>query len=284
MAPESRFVQANGLRLHYLDYGGDGPPLILYHGVTFGGFIWGPIAEILALRYHVYAPDRRGHGDSDTPDDGYTTADYAADLKGLQQGLGLGPSVGVGHSTGAESISMLAGMDPDAFSATVLIEPTLRLAPLANRPRTNERQLVFNSREEMFERYKGRGGLANWREDMVKRYIDHGTRELPDGRVELKCKEVWRSAPVSDAPRPLTWPHFTQMRCPTLIIRATRNSAFTPEAVEEARKAVPGLLIEEMEGDHNIPMEIPEDLAHRALRFLADARSIAPDRAEAGPA
>ena len=49
------------------DLGGDGPPLLLTHATGFCGPVWRPLARHLADRYHAYAPDLRGHGESVTP-------------------------------------------------------------------------------------------------------------------------------------------------------------------------------------------------------------------------
>jgi pimeloyl-ACP methyl ester carboxylesterase len=62
--PRSSFVKVNGVRLHTLDWGGDGPPVVILHATGFLGCIYRPLAERLRAIGHVYSYDQRGHGDS----------------------------------------------------------------------------------------------------------------------------------------------------------------------------------------------------------------------------
>lgn len=63
--PTSRHLEINGLKFHYLDWGGDGPPLVMLHGLTGHAHTWDHTAAALSARYHVCALDQRGHGDTD---------------------------------------------------------------------------------------------------------------------------------------------------------------------------------------------------------------------------
>ena len=66
--PTSRTFISQRLRLHYVDWGNDGaPPLILVHGGLDHCRSWDWVARRLSPRWHVIAPDLRGHGDSETP-------------------------------------------------------------------------------------------------------------------------------------------------------------------------------------------------------------------------
>jgi pimeloyl-ACP methyl ester carboxylesterase len=59
---ESRFVQVNGVRLHYLEWPSDSPPLLIIHGNGHSGGVFAPLAERLAGEFRVFALDLRGHG------------------------------------------------------------------------------------------------------------------------------------------------------------------------------------------------------------------------------
>ena len=65
--PRGGDVSVNGLKLHYLDWGGDGRPIVILHATGFLGRIYRPIAEALTAIGHVYSYDQRGHGDSEHP-------------------------------------------------------------------------------------------------------------------------------------------------------------------------------------------------------------------------
>ena len=95
------FCHANGLRFHY-QQAGEGPDVVLVHGVTGDLSIWFLCKAIqtLSARYRVTAYDLRGHGYSDVPPDRYTSADHAADLFALMDALGIARATVIGHSFG----------------------------------------------------------------------------------------------------------------------------------------------------------------------------------------
>src|SRR5580704_14628417 len=72
-----RYVKVNGLRLHYLEWGAAGaPPIVMLHGLRGSAHTWDLVAEPISDRYHVFALDQRGRGDSDwAPGGQYTRAD-----------------------------------------------------------------------------------------------------------------------------------------------------------------------------------------------------------------
>ena len=121
MAPwESGDVQVNGVRLHYTRTGGAKPPVVLAHGFSDDGLCWTPVAEVLALDYDVIMVDARGHGQSDAPEQGYTMADMAGDLRGVITELRLYRPTVVGHSMGGGTALALAGLYPDGPGAILL--------------------------------------------------------------------------------------------------------------------------------------------------------------------
>src|SRR5437867_4054634 len=99
-AATDQFIQANGLRLHYLDYGNPGAtPLVMLHGLRGFAHTWDPVALPLAGRFHGIALDQRGRGQSEwAPDVQYNTAAYVSDLEELVSQLGFSRFVLMGHS------------------------------------------------------------------------------------------------------------------------------------------------------------------------------------------
>ncbi|MEV4285025.1 alpha/beta hydrolase [Nonomuraea bangladeshensis] len=118
---------AGDVRLFYTDDGtGDAerPPLLLVHGWGTDSHQWSwHIDALTAAGHRVIAPDLRGHGYSSVPETGNTPRAMAADLKALLDGLGVRQVVAVGHSMGAQVVSVLAVEHPDRVRALVAVDP-----------------------------------------------------------------------------------------------------------------------------------------------------------------
>ena len=118
------FVRVDGMKFYY-QQSGQGPDVVLIHGITGNMAIW-PLIDViraLAADFRVTYYDLRGHGYSDTPPTGYTSADMAQDLRKLQQALGLGPSYLLGHSFGGVIALHAAVLYPEAVRGVVLSDP-----------------------------------------------------------------------------------------------------------------------------------------------------------------
>lgn len=125
-----REVIANGIKLVYREEGApDAPLLVLLHGRTADHNNWNGITQHFARRYHVLAPDLRGHGASDRPGD-YAIPGMADDIAAL---LDQRRAVVIGHSLGAMVAYHLAMNHPELVERLVLEDPGAPL-PMQGRP------------------------------------------------------------------------------------------------------------------------------------------------------
>jgi pimeloyl-ACP methyl ester carboxylesterase len=135
------FARARGVNIHY-QTSGTGPAVILVHAFTANSAFWYlTIAPWLARDFHVVTYDLRGHGKSDMPPEGYTSAHMAEDLHGLVMHLGLGGVHLVGHSFGGEIALQYAAKNPGLVRSVTLADARVRTLqprqPLIERPRWN---------------------------------------------------------------------------------------------------------------------------------------------------
>jgi pimeloyl-ACP methyl ester carboxylesterase len=107
---KSSFVTANGVRLHYLDWGGSGPALIFLPGMGGSAFVFNQFAPRFTGQFHVLALTRRGHGDSDYPETGYDADTLTEDIRQFMDALQIDRASLAGHS--------LAGVELTHFAAT----------------------------------------------------------------------------------------------------------------------------------------------------------------------
>jgi pimeloyl-ACP methyl ester carboxylesterase len=117
-------LAANGINFHY-QQSGDGADVLLIHGVTGDLSIWFLCEAMGALgrTFRVTAYDLRGHGYSDVPPDGYTSADQAHDLLAIMNALDIDRAMLLGHSFGAVIAMHAAILFPDRIDALVLSDP-----------------------------------------------------------------------------------------------------------------------------------------------------------------
>ena len=123
-APQSRFADVHGVRLHYLIVG-EGDPVVLLHGYAQTSHMWRPLMTELARTHTVIAPDLRGIGQSSIPADGYTKAVMAQDIHALVHSLGS-PRIGlVGHDIGLMVAYAYAAQYPSEVARIVLMDAFL---------------------------------------------------------------------------------------------------------------------------------------------------------------
>jgi pimeloyl-ACP methyl ester carboxylesterase len=117
-------IQANGLNFHY-QQAGDGPDVVLIHGLTGDLSIWYLCQAIgaLARSFRVTAYDLRGHGYSDVPRAAYTSADQAGDTLAIMDALGIDRARLVGHSFGGVIAMHAAVLNPARIEGVVLSDP-----------------------------------------------------------------------------------------------------------------------------------------------------------------
>ncbi|MCX6024440.1 MAG: alpha/beta hydrolase [Chloroflexi bacterium] len=120
--PERRKIEGGAIPISYLDWGGDGPPVVLLHGLTASADAWNLTAPLLREHYRVIAVDQRGHGESGKPDEGYTYADVTDDLLTLLDRLGITKTALVGQSWGASVALWAAAHHPERFTALALVD------------------------------------------------------------------------------------------------------------------------------------------------------------------
>jgi len=120
---QERYAEVDGLRLRYLA-GGDGPPLVLVHGLGGSVTNWVELAPLLAHRYRLLVPELAGHGRSDPlPAPPATLEPFAEHVGALMDLEGISRAPLVGHSLGGTVALLLATRRPDAVSALVLAAP-----------------------------------------------------------------------------------------------------------------------------------------------------------------
>jgi pimeloyl-ACP methyl ester carboxylesterase len=116
------YLLLNHLRFHYRNWGGEGRPMVLLHGLASNARIWDFVAPTLARHFRVLALDQRSHGLTDVAEDGYDFPTIMRDLHAFLETLDLQRPILVGHSWGANTVLEYAATRPAVPAAIVLVD------------------------------------------------------------------------------------------------------------------------------------------------------------------
>ncbi len=119
---KSGFVTANGIRLHYLDWGGTGSVLLLLTGYGDDAHVFDDFAPKFTDHFHVIGLTRRGFGESDKPATGYDIATRVEDIRQFLDALKIGEVSIVGHSMAGDEMTTFATLYPSRVRKMVYLE------------------------------------------------------------------------------------------------------------------------------------------------------------------
>jgi pimeloyl-ACP methyl ester carboxylesterase len=137
-------VDAGGIGLAYRTWGPPaGPPLVLLHALGENGADWGNVAPAFGHHWRVYAPDLRGHGQSDWPGS-YSVELMREDILGFLDALALDRVELIGHSLGGMVACLFAAEYPERLGQLILEDVSAPLPRKAGVPARPDGQLLFD--------------------------------------------------------------------------------------------------------------------------------------------
>ncbi len=307
--PHSSFVNADGLRLHYLAWDGelarnnrseenlgveqdnDDVPVVLLHGLSATADTWNLVAEQLYQRHHVIAFDLRGHGLSDQPPTSYDLVTISEDVISGMAALGLGQVALIGHGWGARVALILAARHPALISHLILVDCP-HVEPKHWPGMTRERFIRERSAKEIYVSLQD--FTETMRQEMdafwspeVEAIVSTYVHVLPDGCVEERLKpehqrqireSVWEDRALS---------YYGKLHSPVLLVPAAAEpqpGEEPPERLEDADEfaAAKGYMAAQVQRaiqhcsvfwmpdtSHDIQLQRPKILATTILEFLA---------------
>jgi pimeloyl-ACP methyl ester carboxylesterase len=281
-APRRAYVTAGGAELHYLEWPGAGPPLVLLHATGLLAALWAPVARALAANFHVYALDFPGHGDSAHPSRTYRWEAFAEDARAFMATLGLGAALVMGHSMGATVAALLAARYPRHVLRLALVEPVVMVPEVIGREiahpgvptaaGTRKRRAVWPDRASMVASYTGRGPFAHWEPALLALYAAEGTADRADGSVELKCPPDLEAEMYHERSFLDPWPALRAIACPTLLVYGTEPRPYPRARAQTVQSAILGARLAYVQGaGHFVPQEQPAALAACVRLFLVGA-------------
>ena len=282
-SPRQGFLTVGELEMKYLDWGGNGAPVLALHGLASTGHWYERLAARLHPDFRVLAPDQRGHGQTTQAPSGYDWPTLAADVVGVMDRLGVERAAVLGHSWGGNVAINVAALFPERVTRLVMIDGGFldgHLLPGANwdtfRTRLQPRN-VSGTRDQYLDRVRTQ--LAECWDDDLERVVltmvyEDAAGQIqdilhPDNHAQV-LKAMWDEPPSTTFPR---------IKCPTLIVPAGPR----PERVGSEFAQLRELMVKAAGGSvpncrvcwipdtiHDIGYHKPNDLAQVIREFLAE--------------
>lgn len=212
--PAARWVNVDGVRLHLLDWGGTGPPVLMLHGFGQSAHIYRALApELDGLR--CIALTFRAHGESDTPEDGYTLDGFVDDVAAVIDQIDLPRVALVAHSMGGAVATRAAVALPERVSHVVYLDSVTDYAGMGRVQGRNPARppLLPPGAEDAVERGWHRVyTYGAWNEAAEADWLAR-----PEPRVRLHRRELLADLvdELTHTPEP-----FEALRCPALALMA----------------------------------------------------------------
>ena len=236
--PTSHTYFSQRLRLHYLDWGNAGAPnLLLLHGMRDHCRTWDWVAQRLRHRYHVVAPDLRGHGDSQWAiGSGYSHTAYVYDVAQLVRQLQLAPVTIVAHSMGGTVACLYAGLYPELVAKMIVIEGVghwwrfferppapdrLRGWIDATREQAGRTPRRYRSLEDAFQRMQDTNPHLN--PEQARHLTEHGSHQNEDGSYTWKFDHYTHAHSPYDITSEDTEALWREITCPVLFVNAKQG-------------------------------------------------------------
>lgn len=279
VTPQEGTLKLNGLRIHYLDYGGpDERPLVLVHGLRDYARYWDDQARRLTDAFHVYAYDQRGHGESDHAPGGYLVWALAEDLRAFVDALGLERFDLVGLSLGSRASMAFAREHSARIRRLVLVDMGPEMA------RAGAQGIQQSMTAPRSER-TGPPGYANEEEalaafrrqwpalddETLRGHVRNALTPNEEGRLvrryDRRLADITGRSAIVEIP--FLWGSLERIACPTLVIRGEHSEILSREIAERMLAALPdGRLVEVPGTGHQLVMEQPEAFARALREFL----------------
>jgi non-heme chloroperoxidase len=274
----------DGGMIHAVELG-DGPPIVLVHGVTLSDAVWVRQFTALAGRHRVIAIDQRGHGSSVAGHDGYTFDRLAQDTLDVLDGLAVRNAVLVGHSMGG-MVSLTAEVaDPhrmaDHVAGLVLVATTAGpITGITLWPVVTGRMTALTGRTLASAERHGRGlfpgeDLGSWTTRMA-----FGSKPTPlDQELTRSLTSAMSPSAMSELLVSLVGfdvrARLGEIRLPTRIVVGSRDLLLPPFHARRMAAGIPHAVLQVLPGcGHMVMLERPDELNEMLHEFSV---SLQPD-------
>jgi pimeloyl-ACP methyl ester carboxylesterase len=251
-------INVNGIKLAY-ERRGTGVPLVLLHGYPLDHHSWDLVAPLLEDTFDLILPDLRGFGQSTTVDSQYTVEDFASDIAGLLDQLGIGKAAIAGHSMGGYIALAFTKRFPERVIALGLVSTQTPADP------PDRKEGRYKTAGDVAE--KGTSGVV---EMMTSKFTaDEKIQNVARESMERQQPAAFIGALKAMAERSDTSSLLAGLRIPVVVIHGDADALIAVDRAREVRAAVPQAYYVELNGVGHLPMLEAAHGTAEALKHLA---------------
>jgi 3-oxoadipate enol-lactonase len=250
-------IKINNLELAYVRRG-KGTPLVLLHGFPLDHHLWDDIAPLLEDRFDLILPDLRGFGESTTVDAPDSMDEYASDIAGLLDQLGIQKAVIAGHSMGGYVALAFARLYPARVSGLALISSQVLADP------SDRKEGRYKSAADVAE--KGIGGVV---EAMTSKFTsDARLQTIARSIMEKQKPDAYIGALKAMAERPDSTSLLSAFKFPVVVVHGEADALIPVARAHEVKAALPDSYYVELKDTGHVPMlEAAKETAEALLRL-----------------
>jgi pimeloyl-ACP methyl ester carboxylesterase len=278
--PTNCFFDFDGLKLHYLDWGGDAKlrTFLLLHGGGAHAHWWDFVAPELSAYGHVVALDFRGHGRSQwSPTADYGPPSYIHDVSALIDYLGT-KVVLVGHSMGGAVAQWCAVTFPEKLAALIIVDSPAGPPPLLRRLQWRWRRRAqggkrpeLRSAEDILRKFRLSPPGTYLTKEQLEQLAMKGALQLPNGHWAFRFDpetRAWRKHRGR-----MKRPNLKHVKLPTLILRGDESTLVAPRHARKMNRKVAGSVYKEIpRAFHHVPLDNPEATSAAIVEFVEEKR------------
>jgi 3-oxoadipate enol-lactonase len=251
-------IDVNGVQLAY-ERRGKGTPLVLVHGYPLDHHLWDEVAPLLEDTFDLILPDLRGFGESRTVDTFYTMEDFASDIAGLLDHLGIQGTALAGHSMGGYVALAFARLFPERVRGLALVSSQ------AAADSEERKQGRYNSAAEVAD--KGIGSVV---ETMTPKFTSNPDLQvLARESMERQQPAAYIGALKAMAERVDSTPFLSSFDFPIVLIHGDADALIPVDRAREVKATLPQAYLVEISGAGHMPMVEAKEKTAEALKHLA---------------